>query len=437
MTPATRIALISAHASPLSESGAPDFGGQHVYVAQIARQLAARGWQIDIFCRRENTTQPIVVNWLPGVRVVNVPVGPARHVPKNETVPFMDAFAQWMRQFIRHQAVSYDLAHANFFMSALVGIQLKRALGIPLVVTFHALGRVRREHERGTDRFPDERFAIEQMAMDEADAIIAACPQDMTDMRRLYGAQAWRTHIVPCGFDGAEFSPYSQRGARQRLNMPQHEFSVLQLGRMVPRKGADNVIEAIGVLQRNFGIRAALYVIGGNARVADAAHTPEIARLTSVAQQAGVGNQVYFVGQRDRHELADYYCATDVLVSTPWYEPFGMTPIEAMACARPVIGADVGGIRFTVQHERTGFLVPPRNPLAVAERLAQLHDAPLLARQMGEAGHAHAAAHFTWSRVVDELIVVYEAALAEAGEPADVHGTAYQPLHPAPQPARL
>ncbi|MFT4174257.1 MAG: glycosyltransferase [Rhodocyclaceae bacterium] len=419
MTIATRIALISEHASPLVESGAIDAGGQNVYVSHVARQLAARGWLVDVFCRRDDAGQPVVINWYPGLRVINVPAGPPERIPKEDLLPHMGAFMQWMREFIHHQAVSYDLIHANFFMSALVGVQLKQSLGIPLVVTFHALGGVRREHQRAADRFPDERCAIEQLVMDQADAVIAECPQDLADMRRLHDARPWRTHIVPCGFDASEFSPYAQRGARHRLGMAADEFSVLQLGRMVPRKGVDTVIESIGVLRHNFGIHASLYVVGGNARAVDTANTPELAHLRAVAYEAGVDDQVYFVGQRNRHELADFYCAADVFVTTPWYEPFGITSIEAMACARPVIGADVGGIRLTVQHERTGFLVPPRNPLAVAERLAQLHDAPMLARQMGEAGQARAAAHFTWAGVVDELIVVYSAVLADSEEAID------------------
>ncbi|MFX6637343.1 glycosyltransferase, partial [Acinetobacter baumannii] len=84
-------------------------------------------------------------------------------------------------------------------------------------------------------------------------------------------------------------------------------------------------------------------------------------------------------GRREREALSDYYCAANVFVTTPWYEPFGITPLEAMACGRPVIGADVGGIRHTVVDGETGYLVPPHDPPALAERLKWLHDDPLRA----------------------------------------------------------
>ncbi|MFA9441622.1 glycosyltransferase family 4 protein [Uliginosibacterium sp. sgz301328] len=410
----TRIALISEHASPLAQSGSVDCGGQNVYVAHVARQLAARGWLVDVFSRRDSAAQPEVIEWLPGVRVVNVPAGPARCIPKEELLPYVDDFADWMQYFMRRQALSYDVIHANFFMSAWIGLQLRRAFGIPLVVTFHALGRVRREHQREADRFPDSRFAMEQAAMDEADAIVAECPEDLADMRRLYGVDPWRVHVVPCGFDSHEFRPLSRRHSRMLLDMPAGEFSVLQLGRMVPRKGVDTVVESIAALRDRHNIRAALYVVGGNTHEPDPVATPEIARLSQIAHDLGIRHQVHFVGQRDRDELAHYYCATNVFVTTPWYEPFGITPVEAMACSRPVIGAEVGGIGFSVVDGETGFLVPPRDPLAVAHCLARLYHDPALAGSMGLAGHARAEACFTWAKVADELIAVYTAVAQSA-----------------------
>src|SRR5690606_33507627 len=152
---ARRIALISEHASPLVQSGSVDCGGQNVYVANVARELARRGWMVDVYSRRESAGQSIVVQWLPKVRVINVPVGPPDRIPKEELLPHTDDFAIWMRRFISLHSLAYDVIHANFFMSAWVGVQLRRRLGIPLVVTFHALGRVRRAHQREADGFSD------------------------------------------------------------------------------------------------------------------------------------------------------------------------------------------------------------------------------------------------------------------------------------------
>src|SRR5690606_5086000 len=127
-----------------------------------------------------------------------------------------------------------------------------------------------------------------------------------------------------------------------------------------------------------------------------------------LAETSQVADIVHFLGRRERHELSKYYSAADVFVTTPWYEPFGITPVEAMACARPVIGSDVGGIRYTVQPGKTGFLVPPRDPVALADRLAALAANPSLAWRMGNAGLRRARSQFTWSQVAQKLARVYE-----------------------------
>jgi glycosyltransferase involved in cell wall biosynthesis len=122
---------------------------------------------------------------------------------------------------------------------------------------------------------------------------------------------------------------------------------------------------------------------------------------------------VWFAGRRDRSELADFYRAADVFVSTPWYEPFGITPLEAMACGTPVIGSAVGGIKYTVRDGETGFLVPPRDPDALAERLARLLADEALRDAFARRGIERVRRSFTWRHVADALSEVYDEVIAE------------------------
>jgi glycosyltransferase involved in cell wall biosynthesis len=406
-----RIALISDHASPLAAAGGTDSGGQNVYVGQVARHLARRGCQVDVFTRKDKALAPSVAKLCDGVRVFNVPAGPALALPKERLLPHMPEFSSGIVKIFREQPSPYDLMHANFFMSGAAALPIRTALGIPLAITFHALGKIRRQYQGADDGFPDCRFDIEEKLVREADALIAECPHERIDLQQLYGAAADRIHVVPCGFDSAEFTPMARRQARHELGWPQHSFIVLQLGRLVPRKGIDNVVRAIAVLRRHHGIRALLYVVGGNADLPDEIATPEIARLRAIAHAEGVGPQVNFVGRRARDVLRLYYSAADVFVTTPWYEPFGITPVEAMACGLPVIGADVGGIKHTVAEGETGFLVPPRDPAMLARRLALLATNDALTRALGDAGRMRAQTHFTWSGVAAQLVDVYASLL--------------------------
>lgn len=406
-----RIAMISDHASPLAALGGTDSGGQNVYVAQVARNLAAAGCEVDVFTRRDNSQQPEIVNWFDNVRVIHVPAGPAEFVRKEDLLKLMPQFTSYMLRFFRQKR--YDLIHANFFLSGLVALNLKRATETPFVVTFHALGRVRRIHQTSADEFPDARFEIEDQIVREADFVIAECPQDETDLMGLYDSPPEKIRIVPCGFDGTEVLPIEKAAAREFLNFKKDEKIVLQIGRMVRRKGVETVVRAVADLIRKHGVNAKLVIVGGESRTPDAKLTPEIGRLQKIAAELGIAENVVFAGCRRRDELKYYYSAADVFVSVPWYEPFGITPLEAMACGAPVVGSNVGGIKFTVADGETGFLVEPKNHEQLAEKLAVLCGDAELREQFGANAVARVNKHFTWRKVAKQIAQVYEETVAK------------------------
>jgi len=407
----TRVAFISDHASPLSAAGGIDSGGQNIYVAQIAAHLAQLGCEVDVFTRRDSETLAEIVEWRPGVRVIHVPAGPASFVRKEELLRVMPDFAAWVGAFARRHG-AYDLAHANFFLSGLVAQELKRTFGTPFVVTFHALGRVRQLHQGDADQFPRERPALEDSIIREADAVIAECPQDYSDLTRLYRADPQRIVVIPCGFDKSEFWPITKPFSRRALALPPEEPLLLNVGRLVPRKGLDNAIRGLALLVRRHGVGAKLLIVGGNSDLPDPALTPEIGRLQALAREEGVGNHVVFTGRRSREFLKLYYSAADIFVTTPWYEPFGITPLESMACGTPVIGSDVGGIRYSVAHGSTGWLVPPDDPAVLAERAAQMYRDPAMRKAMGRSAIRRVHAQFTWRKVARSIASLYGDVLA-------------------------
>ena len=410
-----RIAMISEHASPLAMLGGVDAGGQNVYVGQLARHLGALGYEVDVLTRRDSALLPETAEWTNGVRIVHVAAGPAEFVRKEDLLPHMDEFTTHAIRWCRRRR--YELVHANFWMSGLVATEIKRALGIPFVVTFHALGRVRRAFQRSADHFPDQRFDIEDRIVMEADHVVAECPQEEEDLIRYYNADPSRVTIIPGGFDPTELWPISKALARISLGLLPDEPVILQLGRMVPRKGVDTAIRGFARLRRDHGVGARLLIVGGDSDVVDPALTPEIARLQEIAREEGALDHVVFVGRRGREALKYYYSAADLFVTMPWYEPFGITPLEAMACGTPVIGANVGGIKFTVRDGETGYLVAPDDADALGERMAHLYRHPRLLGLFRRQAIKRANDLFTWERVAHGVAALYEDVLG-AGEPA-------------------
>uniref|UniRef100_F4C7D1 Phosphoheptose isomerase n=1 Tax=Sphingobacterium sp. (strain 21) TaxID=743722 RepID=F4C7D1_SPHS2 len=399
-----RIAFISEHASPLAMLGGIDSGGQNVYVTELARQLAKDGYAIDIFTRSDCDRLPRIVQLFPDVRVIHVNAGPQQSIPKEQLFDFMEAFKDDMITFIESEGINYALIHANFWMSAWVGLSLKLRYRIPLVVTFHALGKVRRLHLQEDDKFPQERVTIEENIAREADCIIAECPQDKQDLISMYNANAKRIAVVHCGFNPTEFYPIDKMYARMLLGLQNDEKIILQLGRMVPRKGVDNVIHALKYLKRDFKLR--LLVVGGEGNAEQFMASAELKRLQKIVEEEGVSSYVEFVGPKKREELKYYYSAADVFVSTPWYEPFGITPLEAMACGTPVIGSNVGGIKYSVVDGVTGYLVPPKKPVELANKIQRLLKSE--GGLMGLQGTDRVNHLFTWRNVSNAIMMIYE-----------------------------
>ena len=403
-----RIALISEHASPLAAIGGTDTGGQNIAVAELARHLAALGYEIDVFTRWDDRRLPKILNWRGGIRIIHVEAGPVTFVPKEKLLPYMPAFTADMLRFIEAENSRYKLIHAHFFMSALVAADIKQKLGIPFIVTFHALAKVRRIHQGKEDWFPDEGFAIEERVLAEADQIVALCPQERDDLVGLYRADPKKITVIPNGFRPDEIFPLDKLFARMALKLDPKEKVILQLGRMVPRKGVDNVIKALGYIRREYDFKARLLIVGGESDEPDPKITPEIGRLQKLAEAEGQSDQVTFVGRRPRDMLHYYYSAADIFTTTPWYEPFGITPLESMACGTPVIGSDVGGIKSTVLHGKTGFLVPPNDFVLLGQRLMELLSSNKLMMFFKENAISHVNENYTWMKATHLTANMYE-----------------------------
>jgi glycosyltransferase involved in cell wall biosynthesis len=408
----TRIAIISEHASPIALLGSEDAGGQNVYVEEIARHLARLGHLVDIFTRRDSPDAAEVVEWAAGVRVIHVDAGAPRFLAKDELWPLMPAFRDAFSRFMRREGATYDLIHGNFWMSGWVADEVGRMFGIPVVQLFHALGTTKRRFQGAADTSPPDRIAVERGLVRQVDRVIATCPAEERILVGEYGADSARLTMIPLAVDTKRFRPMAQGDARRQIEaqIPRDGPLVVYVGRLLPRKDIRNVVRALALLNREIPAEAAparLMIVGGDGRTPDPAATPEIGELSRLADDLGVRPFVHFTGKRQQEELRAYYAAGDVVVTTPWYEPFGLTPLEAMACGRPVIGSAVGGITFTVRDGETGLLVPPRDPAALAARLRDLLNDDSRRARMGDSARRRVERHFTWPSIASRTADLY------------------------------
>lgn len=394
-----RVAMVSDHASPLAVLGGVDAGGQNVHVANLARELGRLGAEVLVSTRRDDPSLPRWSALAPNVVVHHVDAGPPYPIPKDDLLPYMDAFAADLGRVWRRWRP--DVAHGHFWMSGLAAVTAGRPLGIPVVETFHALGIVKRRHQGDRDTSPPERQHVERRLLAEVDRVVATCTDEVFELVRL-GADVERVKVVPCGVDLSHFRPDGPVEPRT----PGRARLVI-VSRLVERKGVGNAVTALA------GVPCAELVIAGGPEESQLPQHDEARRLMRLAERAGVADRVHLRGRVDRADLPALLRSADAVLCVPWYEPFGIVPLEAMACGVPVVASAVGGLVDTVVDGVTGIHVPPRSPEHLAAALRGLLGDPALRRRLGAAG-ARRARKYGWPRIARATLGVYGELLCPA-----------------------
>jgi D-inositol-3-phosphate glycosyltransferase len=406
-----RIALVSEHASPLAALGGVDAGGQNVHVAALACSLAELGHTVTVYTRRDDAVLPDRVHAAPGVEVVHLRAGPPVPLPKDDLLPYLPELAAGLAADWADSPP--DIVHAHFWMSGLVCLAAVQTLDgaghgrIPVVQTFHALGTVKRRHQGRDDTSPNERRTLEPWVGQTVDAIIATCSDEVVELAAM-GVDPSTVSVVPCGVDLALFRPDGPREAA-----PADRTRIAVVGRLVPRKGVDLVIKALALLRDAGRDDVDLVIVGGGRSQGDMHEDPDGARLLGVAAAHGVSGQVILRGQVPQAELPAILRSVAVVVCAPWYEPFGITPLEAMACGVPVVAAKVGGLSDSVVDGVTGIHVPAQDAPAIAGAVGRLLDDPVWAAALGRSGRARVSNGYSWDRIAAATIAVYREVLAD------------------------
>jgi glycosyltransferase involved in cell wall biosynthesis len=398
MGPAVRIALVSEHASPLAAIGGVDAGGQNIHVAELAAGLVRLGHSISVYTRRDDADLAERVTTPAGYEVVHVPAGPAGPVPKDDLWPHMAAFADHLTEMLKFQQP--DVAHAHFWMSAWASARAARRLNLPLLVTFHALGSVKRRYQGPADTSPLNRIRVEVAVAGAADRIIATATEEIRELARL-GVPSSKVSVVPCGVDLEHFTPWPTTDASPSVPQRACRYRLLSAGRLVPRNGHEIIIEALTWLPE------AELLIAGGAGSSDATPEPEHDRLVAVAERLGVADRVRLIGHVARADMPALLRSADLVVSSPWYKPFGIVPLEAMACGVPVVASAVDGMLDTVVDSVTGALVAPRDSVALAEAVGPLLESPSRRAEFAQAGLERVRSRYSWDRVAADTAAVY------------------------------
>jgi glycosyltransferase involved in cell wall biosynthesis len=395
-----RIALVSMEGPALEQSASAPLSG--FCVGELARAFARAGHSVDVFVRRADLWSPNVQTLAPGAELVRVPAGPPHGLDADALLPLAQDFATRLVACAAARG-PYDIVHASHFLAGAGAARLRKRFGIPFVLTCH---RFRGPHAVG-------RGARAEAVLAAADRVIATSEAEREVLTTLYGVNGTRVEIVPFGVDTVEYRPVGA-SFRTHLGLRSDEFVIMAVGADAPGDGVEDAIRVLGQLWRTHRIRAQLVVATRGGEPTDVARLAERDRLRALALGEGVASQLRFADCGGRIG-AEHYCSADALVA-PWHRDATARPaLEAMACGLPVVASGTGAVPHAVADAVTGFVVPPDDVPALAERLARLAANRELGRAYGRAGIRRMRAGFTWGHVAGQLVGVYAGILAPSG----------------------
>jgi D-inositol-3-phosphate glycosyltransferase len=409
-----RIAMISVHSCPLAALGGKETGGMNVYIRELSRELAKEGIHIDIFTRSQQPTIPTVVDYQKGVRVIHLKAGFKAPFEKNHVWFHLPEFLHNMQQFIREEKSSYNLIHSHYWLSGRVGIALRALYDIPLVHMFHTLGYLKDEVTKSLGTAESSiRLREEAQLLKHAEHIVVSSNREKAQMIGTGKVSPEKISIIPCGVDTHLFKPLPSRQSKSHLSLPDKRY-ILFVGRIDPVKGIDILLKAMRIVkdQGDAADAVRLLVIGGDGNHPTCTRDSELHKLKQLTADLGLSDMVTFLGPQKQELLPSFYAAAEMCVLPSRYESFGMVALEAMACGRPVIASNVGGLPSFIQDKVTGFLVPGGNETVLAEKiLTLLNDAPL-GKSMGKDARQKAK-EFSWKKIALQMIVLYSTLMRE------------------------
>lgn len=392
------IALISVHSDPASETGS-----QNVYVRQLGEALSRLGWQVDMFTRKTSNNQQDIVQHSDRCRTIRLHAGALHFVARQKLIGYLPEFVSQLRQFQLANNIRYSLIHTNYWLSAWVGMELKKTQ--PLlrhIHTYHSLGALKHVRSRRLSNIARTRIAIEKVCLETADLSIATCPQQKHYLEELVSRRG-NTAIIPCGTDTNTFGTVAKAIARENLQLESDVFNILYVGRFNRRQGIETLIKAVSKPSLHGTTKIRLTLVSNSS----IGNQPERGRIEQLVWNLGIDNITTFIEGVSRSKLATYYAAANVCVVPSYYNASGMVAIEAMASGTPVIASNVGGLKYAVEHQQTGLLFPARNVTLLTQAIQRLANQPELCVRLGHAARARVEELFTWSDIASQMSEFY------------------------------
>ena len=360
--------LISDHADPLAQVGSKEAGGQNIYVFYLYKFLSRKGIFVDVFTRWDKKHKKEIVQVNKFFRVIRVKAVPKKYIHRDFFINHVKEFGSNILKRMKKDGAVYDVMHCNYWFSGVIGLNLRKKLKIPMLFVFHSIGKIRFEALKSLKLqkkdyvFFQKRNRFEKKIARECDFVVSTSPVEKKIVQKTFGISAKKIKFISIGIDREIFYRRKKLRLSKKIEaLVKGRKIVLYVGRIEWRKGIGTLIYAFKETLKKIPKARLLIVGGGRTKAAQELDKNEVNRLRNIAKELRLEEKVFFLGPHKQKDLNAFYNLASVCVVPSYYEPFGIVPIEAMACGTPVVASKIGGLQYTVKDGKTGFLAKVRN----------------------------------------------------------------------------
>lgn len=386
----------------------PISGGTGAYVYYLSHSLQKLGHTVHVVARdeqdSERTINGIQVHYIKGV---------------GNALTRYWRFARSASKKIKelNKQNGFDIIHSNLPLVPSFAIPKDSAKAIvcavhstwkgEAIVTKRDNPKELNPNEKSMLRFNFVLRSYEKKLMKRSDALIAVSKYTVDELTDLYGIDKTKIHVIYNGVDIERFKPRPNRAElRQEFGLEKDQKVVLFVGRLYHRKGIDTLLRSVPPVLKEFS--NVKFVISGTG------FKQKEESLRNLAKELDIEDHVTFLGYVPDDKLPLLYSASDIFVLPAIYENFPFAILEAQATGLPVISTKVGGIPEILVDNENGFVIEPRDPTQLTQKVLTLLQDPKLAKEMGDRGRKLIEEKFDWRLITAQVIDLYHKVLEKA-----------------------
>lgn len=373
----------------LSYDYLPNIGGIAAHVDNLSKSLQKLGHEISIITIRRIFFEEKYQNFS-GIKIVRI------YIPNLKSKFITGLFLLLVYPFIVQLNIFYfnrknkiNIIHAHTIYDAFATTGIK---GIPIVYTEHSSNFLEAVEKRNLASY------FYKFNLKKSDFLIGPSIELINNFIKM-GVDERKTKFIPNGVDTEKYYPKEKSPIiLKKFSLSLEDNILLCPRRLVPKNGVIYFIYSISDIIKNYPKIQCLIIGNGS----------EKEKLMHEVKKRHLENNIIFVGAVPNDQMIEYYSISDIVILPSLKEATSIAGLEAMACGKPIIGTDVGGIPFILKNDYNGIIVKPKDSKALSDAIFDILSNPLKKEIFGSNSKKIVDKYFRWDVIVKDVVNIYQ-----------------------------